>query len=123
MELHLGRQLEKHEVPDHISFDGLDNRMSNLRLATRHHNAQHKRKYSSNKSGYIGVNWNKRDEQFYANMREGDKQRWITQSTDVLKCAFAYDQACIKSRGEFAVTNYPAAAYGLAPWPDDKESD
>jgi hypothetical protein len=37
----------------------------------------------------------------------------------VLGAVRAYDIACIELHGTFAQPNYPAAAYGLAPWPQD----
>ena len=52
---------------DHINGDRADNRISNLRLATRSENLRNKRKFPTNTSGYVGVycywqrgNWNAR---------------------------------------------------------------
>ena len=44
---------------DHVNRIRADNRICNLRLAIRSENMQNKSKYQNNKSGYVGVHWNK----------------------------------------------------------------
>lgn len=42
---------------DHINGDGFDNRICNLRVASKSENAWNQAKPSNNKSGYKGVSW------------------------------------------------------------------
>ena len=56
---------------DHINRIRDDNRLHNLRLATRAQNCQNRRIRTDNKSGYPGVNWHSRDLKWraYINIR------------------------------------------------------
>jgi len=46
---------------DHINKDGSDNRIANLRLATRNQNNQNRKQFSNNSSGHTGIRWHKKD--------------------------------------------------------------
>jgi hypothetical protein len=52
---------------DHINRNKIDNRIGNLREATRSENAQNMDKHKDNTSGFMGVSFNKRS------------QKWVSQ--------------------------------------------
>lgn len=102
LERSLGRKLLKEEDVDHISMDGLDNRRSNLRVATRSQNSQNTPKRRNNTSGYKGVIWHKRNKKWYA--RIGYKGKSISLGLhDTPEQAYeAYKRAALELFGEYA---------------------
>lgn len=55
----LGLQVGDERVCDHINGNTLDNRIDNLRVATRGQNPMNHKTYSNNNSGCPGVYWHK----------------------------------------------------------------
>jgi hypothetical protein len=99
------------KIVDHKNGDGLDNRMSNLRLCTRAQNAQNSKKKKDTKSIYKGVTYNK---------RKGIKSPWKVQISSVeldivirkdfkteLEAAVFRDKMAKLLHGEFAILNFP----------------
>jgi hypothetical protein len=93
---------------DHINGDGLDNRRSNLRLATVSQNqANRKRLNANNTTGYRGVTYNKGNRRWLAQIQHEGIQMHLGYFTTPEEAARAYDQKAEELFGEFAKTNHP----------------
>jgi hypothetical protein len=63
---------------DHVNKVKDDNRIVNLRLATKQENKQnHSTPQSNNKSGYLGVSWNKRAKKWKAQIQMNGKVKYL----------------------------------------------
>lgn len=91
---------------DHINGNGLDNRNSNLRLATNSQNQHNARKQLNNRSGYMGVSWDRRTERWLVQIQADNVQRHLGRFDDPVEAACAYDDAARKLHGEFATLNF-----------------
>lgn len=89
---------------DHINYDGLDNRKSNLRLCTLSENSVHRR-LKSNPSGFRGVTFYKRDKKWCAQIRFKNRCVNLGYFRTPQEAAIAYDTAALMLFGEFAVIN------------------
>jgi len=90
---------------DHINRNGLDNRKSNLRIATHSQNACNKPKVCG-KSKYKGVHLDKKSGIYYVLLKLNGKiifQKWGFSNQE--EAAIAYNKAAIKYHGEFACLN------------------
>lgn len=88
---------------DHINGDRLDNRISNLRIATHGQNRANSRAGKNNLLGVKGV-FKTRSGKFVAQIRAGKKQRHIGTFLTVKEASEAYRKAAEKYHGEFART-------------------
>lgn len=91
---------------DHINRNTLDNRRSNLRLATRSQNKANSGRYRNNTSGYKGVSWNRKTRRWYAKVGDGAKNRCIGHFETAEEAARAYDRVARERYGEFASLNF-----------------
>ena len=66
--LNTGIDPEEKQV-DHIDGDKLNNKISNLRLATYKQNGDNRKKSRNNTSGVIGVSWDKKNNTWNASVR------------------------------------------------------
>lgn len=104
-----GRSLRRSEFCDHISGDGLDNRRSNLRIATNSQNqanraAQGSRDGSPCSSRYKGVSFDRERGKWRAAV--GTKGRYFRGRFDTEEeAALAYNRAAVERWGEFAQLN------------------
>lgn len=87
---------------DHINHDRLDNRRSNLRLATRQENSRNMR--SRGKSRYKGVKSS--FHKWQAEIKISGKTHYLGSFPTEIEAAEAYDQAAREIYGEFAHLNF-----------------
>jgi len=80
-------------VVDHINHDKLDNRRENLRVTTQSHNLRNGLLKPSNKSGHIGVCWDKSRQKWMASMRVNYKMIHIGRFSSLTEAAEAREKA------------------------------
>lgn len=90
---------------DHRNGDGLDNRRSNVRLASHSQNGQNSRR---SHRGFRGVYWSARKSRFICGIQVERKKHYLGSFIEAADAALAYDAAAIRYHGEFAVLNFPA---------------
>ena len=110
----LGRDLVAGEDVDHVDGDTLNNRRSNLRLATRSQNNGNRRKGPKpTSSRFKGVSLHKAKgcrRVFWAAYVTKDRHReFLGLFVEEEAAARAYDKAAARVFGEFALLNFPAA--------------
>lgn len=101
----------KAEQVDHINHNGLDNRRSNLRLATPALNTANRRFRPKDSERYLGV-WpvrNKSGTKYRAVVCRDNKLVDLGRFTSAVDAARARDLAAREFFGEFATLNFPAA--------------
>ena len=90
---------------DHINGDKLDNRKSNLRLATRSQNMINKDVTKRSVSGLKGVYWFARDKKWISTIVVNYKTIFLGYFKSKEKAARSYKEAAIKYFGEYAYGN------------------
>jgi hypothetical protein len=96
-------------LPDHIDRDGLNNRRSNLRVATRTQNQGNQTKSKRNTSGFKGVReakWATGSKRWRASIVENHKVKHLGYFYTPEEAAKAYDDAAIEYFGDFATVNF-----------------
>lgn len=86
---------------DHINGDRLDNRRSNLRLATSQQNKRNMGIRSDNTSGYKGVSWRKQDSKWWAQIMIDGHTRSLGIYDSPEAAALAYSEGAKKYFGDF----------------------
>jgi hypothetical protein len=92
---------------DHRNSNGLDNRQSNLRIASRMQNGWNRKRQRNNVSGYIGVCWRSSRNCWIAQIDANYRRIRVGSFKNAKEAASAYDRAAILYHGEFARLNFP----------------
>lgn len=92
---------------DHINHVRTDNRIVNLREATRSENAQNNRSHKDSASKYLGVSLYGRDQVWIAQIYVDGEQKYLGRYHNEIDAARRYDRAAVKYFGEFANLNFP----------------
>jgi hypothetical protein len=91
---------------DHIHFDQLDDRKSELRLCTNGQNMCNRKGLNKNStSGAVGVSRRERDKKWRVYINVNRKQKWLGQFTNIEDAIAARDEAAKRLHGEFARLN------------------
>ena len=98
-----GRQVDhkNRDVPDY----GLDNRRSNLRVCTWSQNQANRGLSKSNRSGFRGVSFHKREGKWRAEICVNGVRHSLGVFDSAIEAAKAWNTAAIKHFGEFAYLN------------------
>ena len=100
--------VEDDRYVDHANHNGLDNRPTNLRIATWAENCWNKRKpLGESSSQFKGVMWDKRRSIWQVMMGYKGKKIFIGYYDDEIEAAKAYDAKAKELYGEFAALNFP----------------
>lgn len=98
----VGRSLSPNEMADHINGSTLDNRRSNLRIATNAQNQMNKGAQPNTSSGLKGVHWFSPRNKWRALITVDGKQKYLGLFTTKEAAHAAYCEAAVKLHGEFA---------------------
>lgn len=87
---------------DHINGIKSDNRLHNLRCATRSQNVANTDTRSTNTSGRKGVSWNRATGKWQAEIRIAGDRKYLGVFDDIEDAAAAYNEAAVERFGDFA---------------------
>ena len=108
MERMLGHPIPCNLTVDHISRDRLDNRRSNLRLATRTQNQANKGVQVNNTTGFKGVNWH--SGKWETRIVFQGRKLYLGRHISPVAAAMVYDCAARLLYHEFAGCNFDSPA-------------
>lgn len=92
---------------DHIDGNTLNNQIDNLRICTNAENQHNSQKRKTNKSGYKGVSWIRREEKWVAQIETNGRGKTLGYFDNPMDAAREYDRVAKKLFGEFARLNFP----------------
>jgi len=91
---------------DHIDNDKVNNKLSNLREASRSQNEINIGVKHNNKSGYLGVSWVDRKSKWLAQVTRDKVRYHVGWFDDPREAAIARDKAAIRLHGEYSRLNF-----------------
>ncbi len=94
-------------IVDHKNRNGLDNRRSNLRVATTQQNTQNKASHKGSLSQYKGVDYDKQAKKWRARINGRGQSIFLGNFDTEPEAAVAYDKCAVHAHGEFAYLNFP----------------
>lgn len=92
---------------DHINRDRSDNRICNLRLASRSSNNANRIGKEGSTSKFLGVSWSNRYKKWISQITKDYKNTLIGRFHSEVDAAKAYDRAAIEIHGHYARLNFP----------------
>jgi len=98
-------KIPKGMVIDHIDQSPKNNLLSNLRITTVSVNGQNSKLHINNKSGFIGVSYFKRDDNWEARIQQNNKSIYLGRYSNPIKAAKVYDKKALELYGDLAQTN------------------
>lgn len=102
LERMIGKKLTSKDKADHILGKTLDNRRSEIRLATNAQNVQNCDRSTRNTSGYKGVSYSTYHQKYRAQIMVNKRKLHLGWFVDPAEAHTAYCEAAIKHFGEFA---------------------
>ncbi len=98
---------EGNKLCDHINGNGLDNRKTNLRPATRAQNGWNRRKNRvKSRSRYKGLAWDSKDKRWEVRISVNGRRIYVGRFQDQTEAARAYDRAARRYHGRYAQVNF-----------------
>jgi hypothetical protein len=90
---------------DHVNGNRVDNRRSNLRLASHAENSRNQGRRSTNKSGSKGVHWDSSRRRWAVELKKDRRKIYVGRYSSIEAATAAYDVAVVKYHGSFARPN------------------
>jgi hypothetical protein len=90
---------------DHKDHDGLNNQRDNLRIASAQQNQFNMRPFKSNKTGFKGVSYNKKDKRYAVFLKVGRKNTFFGNFKTPIEAASKWNELARQHHGEFAYQN------------------
>jgi len=96
----LGLEYGDGKIIDHINRDSLDNRKENLRVVSNTENSRNHKNFSTNTSGYNGVDWMEKIKRWRARITVNYKEVYLGVYPEIKGAIKARKQGDIKYWGE-----------------------